>query len=45
MPLPKPRLSVRLRVLVTLVVFAVAALILLARYGLHRLAERRRTRG
>ena len=44
MPLPKPKLGVRLAVIAILVVLAAAGLVLLARYGLHRLATRRNRR-
>jgi hypothetical protein len=44
MPRPKPRLSIRLLVIIGLVVAGAAAVVLLARYGLHRLAERLRNR-
>ena len=44
MPTPKPTFRGRLLVLVGLVVAGAAALVLFARYGLHRLAERRRNR-
>jgi hypothetical protein len=44
MPLPRPKLSIRLLVLIGLVVAGAAALVLLVRYGLHRLAERLRNR-
>jgi hypothetical protein len=42
--MPKPKLRVRLLVLVGLVVFGAAGLVLLARYGLHGLADRLRKR-
>ena len=44
MPLPKSKLTARLLVLGALVVAGVVAVVLLARYGLHRLAERLRNR-
>jgi hypothetical protein len=44
MPLPKPKLSARLLVLGALVVAGAAGLVLLVRYGLHRLADRLRNR-
>ncbi|MGY1808808.1 hypothetical protein ACI8AF_15680 [Blastococcus sp. SYSU D00669] len=44
MPLPRPALTVRLLVLAVLVVLSGAAVVLLARYGLHRLVLRLRGR-
>lgn len=42
---PKPKFSARLLVILGLVVAGVAALVVLARYGLHRLADKARNRG
>ena len=44
MPLPRPKLSASLLVLGALVLAGAAALVLLVRYGLHRLAGRLRNR-
>ncbi|MGY1642626.1 hypothetical protein ACI782_16075 [Geodermatophilus sp. SYSU D00703] len=44
MPLPRPPLAVRVVVIGILVVLFVAALVLLVRYGLHRLGQRLRGR-
>ena len=44
MPLPKPKLSLRLAVAAGLVIAATAGLVLLGRYGLHRLVTRRNRR-
>jgi hypothetical protein len=45
MPMPKPKLSVRVLVIAALVVCAAAGLVLLVRFWLHRLAAKRRNRG
>jgi hypothetical protein len=45
MPVRDSKLGGRLVVLICLVVLGAAALVLFARYGLHRLAARRRSRG
>lgn len=44
MALPRPSLGVRVLVVGVLVVLSIAALVLLVRYGLHRLAVRLRNR-
>jgi hypothetical protein len=44
MPLPRPPLSARVLVIAGLVVLSVAALVLFARYGLHRLSLKLRRR-
>ncbi len=44
MPLPRPPLTVRVLVISMLVVLSLAALVVLARYGLHRLTLRLRKR-
>jgi hypothetical protein len=45
MPLPKPTLRSRVLVIAGLVVASVAAVVLFARYGMHRLLTRRRNSG